>query len=76
MYQHHEMIFGSGNQIHADFRAGKFVIADEIFAGYAKNLDPVRGEFSVGAFLYPKGSIGRTSNLAQGLGFVLMKGHS
>ena len=76
MYQHHEMIFGSGTEIHADFGVGKLAIADGTSAGYQKNLEAAGGKFPVGVFPYPQGSTGHTSNLVQGLGFVLMKGHS
>ena len=34
------------------------------------------GKFPVGVFAYPKGSTGHSVNLVQGLGFVLMTGHS
>ncbi|PSR31148.1 MAG: hypothetical protein C7B43_03360 [Sulfobacillus benefaciens] len=76
LYQNKEMIFAHGTQIRADLGSGKLAIADGTSAGYDKALAAVGGKFPVGVFPYPQGSTGHPSNLVQGLGFVLMKGHS
>ena len=76
MYQNKEMIFAHGTQIRADLGAGKLAIGDGTSAGYDKALAAVGGKFPVGIFPYPSGSTGHPSNLVQGLGFVLMRGHS
>ena len=76
LYQAHEMILAHGSTIRADFGANKLAIADGTSAGYQKILQAANGQFPVGVFAYPKGSTGQASNLVQGLGFVLMKGHT
>ncbi len=76
LYQNKEMIFAHGTQIRADLGAGKLAIADGTSAGYEKALAAVGGKFPVGVFPYPQGSTGQSSNLVQGLGFVLMRGHT
>ncbi len=76
LYQHKDMIIAHGSNIRADFGAGKLAIADGTSAGYQKILDAAHGQFPVGVFPYPAGSTGHTANLVQGLGFVLMTGHT
>lgn len=76
LYRQGELAFAHGSQIRADFGAGKLAIADGTSAGYQKILDHVNGQFPVGVFAYPAGQSGHTANLVQGLGFVLMTGHS
>ena len=76
LYSQGLMIFSHGSTIRADLAAGKLAIGDGTSAGYAKALDAVAGKFPVGVWPYPAGSSGHTANLAQGLGFVIMVGHS
>ncbi len=76
LYQSGELILAHGSTIRADFGSGKLAIADGTSAGYFKALGAAGGKFPVGVFAYPKGSTGHSVNLVQGLGFVLMTGHS
>ncbi|MHB8324711.1 MAG: extracellular solute-binding protein [Candidatus Dormibacteria bacterium] len=76
LYSQGLMIFSHGNTIRADLAAGKLAIGDGTSAGYAKALDAVAGKFPMGVWPYPAGSSGHTANLAQGLGFVIMTGHT
>ena len=76
LYSQGLMIFSHGSTIRADLAAGKLAIGDGTSAGYAKALDAVAGKFPVGVWPYPAGSSGHSANLAQGLGFVIMAGHS
>ncbi|MHB8246815.1 MAG: extracellular solute-binding protein [Acidimicrobiales bacterium] len=71
-----EMEIHHGTTLREDFAAGKMAMIDGTSAGYAKALAAVSGRFPVGAFVEPAGSTGHAANLAQGLGFVLPKGHS
>ena len=68
--------FHHGTTLREDLAAGKIAMIDGTSAGYRKVLDAVAGKFPVGAFVEPAGSTGRAYNLAQGLGFVLPKGHT
>ena len=70
------MIVAHGSTIREDFGANKLAIADGTSAGYQKILQAANGQFPVGVFAYPSGSTGHSANLVQGLGFVLMKGHT
>ena len=76
LYSQGLMIFAHGSTIRADLAAGKLAIGDGTSAGYAKALDAVSGKFPVGVWPYPAGSSGHSANLAQGLGFVIMAGHT
>ncbi len=76
LYRQGLMIFAHGNTIRADLAAGRLAIGDGTSAGYAKAVDAVGGKFPVGVWPYPAGSSGRTANLAQGLGFVIMADHT
>ncbi len=76
LYLANELQFHHGSTLRADLAAGKMAMIDGTSAGYQKVLDAVGGKFNVGAFLEPAGSTGKPANLAQGLGFVLPKGHS
>ncbi len=76
LYLANELQFHHGATLRADLAAGKMAMIDGTSAGYQKVLDAVGGKFNVGAFLEPAGSTGKVANLAQGLGFVLPKGHS
>ena len=76
LYSQGLMIFAHGSTIRADLAAGKLAIGDGTSAGYAKALDAVGGRFPVGVWPYPAGSSGHSANLAQGLGYVIMVGHS
>ena len=76
LYSQGLMIFAHGNTIRADLAAGKLAIGDGTSAGYQKALEAVSGKFAMGTWPYPAGSTGHTANLAQGLGFVIMTGHT
>ncbi|MCL5066536.1 MAG: extracellular solute-binding protein [Firmicutes bacterium] len=76
LYQKKEMIIAHGSAIAADFGAGKLAIADGTSAGYFVKVQAAHGAFGVGAAPYPAGTTGHTSNLVQGLGFVLMTSHT
>ena len=71
-----EMEIHHGTTLREDFGAGKMAMIDGTSAGYAKALAAVGGKFPVGAFVEPAGSTGHAANMAQGLGFVLPKGHT
>lgn len=76
LYGANELQFHHGTTLREDLAAGKMAMIDGTSAGYAKVLDAVSGKFSVGAFVEPAGSTGHAANVAQGLGFVLPKGHT
>ena len=76
LYQSNELQFHHGTTLREDLAAGKMAMIDGTSAGYAKVLAAVGGKFPVGAFVEPAGSTGHAANLAQGLGFVLPKGHT
>ena len=76
LYAANELQFHHGTTLREDLAAGKLAMIDGTSAGYQKVLDAVGGKFPVGAFVEPAGSTGKPANLAQGLGFVLPKGHS
>jgi len=76
LYGANDLQFHHGTTLREDLAAGKMAMIDGTSAGYAKVLDAVGGKFKVGAFVEPAGSTGHADNIAQGLGFVLPKGHS
>ena len=76
LYGANELQFHHGTTLREDLAAGKMAMIDGTSAGYAKVLDAVAGRFPVGAFVEPAGSTGHAANIAQGLGFVLPKGHT
>ncbi len=76
LYAAGELQFHHGTTLREDLAAGKIAMIDGTSAGYQKALTAVAGKFPVGAFVEPAGSTGHAYNLAQGLGFVLPKGHS
>lgn len=76
LYSAGELQIHHGTTLRADFGAGKMAMIDGTSAGYAKALAAVGTKFNVGAFVEPAGSPGHAANIAQGLGFVLPKGHS
>ena len=76
LYAAGELQFHHGTTLREDFGASKMAMIDGTSAGYQKALEAVGGKFPVGAFVEPAGSTGHATNLAQGLGFVLPKGHS
>ncbi len=76
LYAAGEMQIHHGTTLREDLAAGKMAMIDGTSAGYQKTLIGVAGKFPVGAFVEPAGSTGHAANLAQGLGFVLPKGHS
>lgn len=76
LYGAGELQFHHGTTLREDFAAGKMAMIDGTSAGYAKVLGAVAGKFSVGAFVEPAGATGHAANMAQGLGFVLPRGHS
>ena len=76
LYGANELQLHHGTTLREDFAAGKMAMIDGTSAGYAKVLDAVSGKFPVGAFVEPAGSTGHAYNVAQGLGFVLPKGHT
>ncbi|MDA8294965.1 MAG: extracellular solute-binding protein [Actinomycetota bacterium] len=76
LYGANELQFHHGTTLREDLAAGKMAMIDGTSAGYAKVLAAVSGKFPVGAFVEPAGSTGHAANLAQGLGFVLPKGHT
>lgn len=76
LYAANELQFHHGTTLREDFGASKMAMIDGTSAGYQKVLDAVGGKFPIGAFVEPAGSTGHAYNLAQGLGFVLPKGHS
>ncbi len=76
LYANGELIIDHGTTLREDLAAGKLAMIDGTSAGYQKTLTAVGGKFPVGAFVEPAGSTGHAYNMAQGLGFVLPKGHS
>lgn len=76
LYAANELQIHHGTTLREDFGAGKMAMIDGTSAGYAKALAAVGGKFQVGAFPEPAGTTGHAYNIAQGLGFVLPKGHS
>lgn len=76
LYAANELQLHHGTTLREDFAGGKMAMIDGTSAGYAKVLAAVAGKFAVGAFVEPGGSTGHAANLAQGLGFVLPKGHT
>ncbi|MDA8276519.1 MAG: extracellular solute-binding protein [Actinomycetota bacterium] len=76
LYAGGDLVFGHGTSLREDLAAGKMAMIDGTSAGYQKTLDAVSGKFPVGAFVEPAGSTGHAYNVAQGLGFVLPKGHT
>ena len=76
LYAANELQLHHGTTLREDLAAGKMAMIDGTSAGYAKVLDAVAGKFPVGAFVEPAGSTGHAYNIAQGLGFVLPKGHT
>ena len=76
LYAANELQLHHGTTLREDLAAGKMAMIDGTSAGYAKVLDAVAGRFPVGAFVEPAGSTGHAANIAQGLGFVLPKGHT
>ncbi len=76
LYAANELQFHHGTTLREDFAAGKIAMIDGTSAGYAKVLDAVSGKFPIGAFVEPAGTTGHAYNIAQGLGFVLPKGHT
>jgi ABC-type glycerol-3-phosphate transport system substrate-binding protein len=76
LYAANELQLHHGTTLREDFGASKMAMIDATSAGYAKALAAVGGKFKVGAFVEPAGSTGHAYNIAQGLGFVLPKGHS
>ena len=75
-YSKGELVFDHGTALREDLAAGHMAMIDGTSAGYAKLLAAVGGKFKVGAFVEPAGSTGHAYNIAQGLGFVLPKGHT
>lgn len=75
-YMSGELQLHHGTTLREDLAASKMAMIDGTSAGYQKVLEAVAGKFPVGAFVEPAGSSGHAANLAQGLGFVLPKGHS
>ena len=76
LYSAGEMQIHHGTTLREDFGAGKMAMIDGTSAGYVKALTAVGGKFKVGAFVEPAGTTGHAANIAQGLGFVLPKGHT
>ncbi|MDA8290654.1 MAG: extracellular solute-binding protein [Actinomycetota bacterium] len=76
LYASGELQLHHGTTLREDLAAGKMAMIDGTSAGYAKVLDAVGGKFRVGAFVEPAGTTGHAANIAQGLGFVLPKGHT
>ena len=76
LYTAGELQFHHGTTLREDLAAGKIAMIDGTSAGYQKVLTAVSGKFPVGAFVEPAGSTGHAYNMAQGLGFVLPKGHT
>lgn len=76
LYAAGELQFHHGTTLREDLAAGKMAMIDGTSAGYQKVLTAVSGKFHVGAFVEPAGSTGHADNMAQGLGFVLPKGHT
>ena len=76
LFAANELQLHHGTTLREDLAAGKMAMIDGTSAGYAKVLDAVSGKFPVGAFVEPAGSTGHAANIAQGLGFVLPKGHT
>jgi sn-glycerol 3-phosphate transport system substrate-binding protein len=76
LYASGELQFHHGTTLREDLAGGKMAMIDGTSAGYAKVLAGVSGRFPVGAFVEPAGSTGHPANIAQGLGFVLPKGHT
>ncbi len=76
LYKSGDLVFDHGTTLRADLASGHMAMIDGTSAGYQKVLDAVGGKFKVGAFVEPAGSTGHAANLAQGLGFVLPKGHT
>ncbi|MHB1711875.1 MAG: extracellular solute-binding protein [Acidimicrobiales bacterium] len=76
LYAAGELQLHHGTTLREDFAAGKMAMIDGTSAGYHKTLIGVGGKFPVGAFVEPAGSTGHATNLAQGFGFVLPKGHT
>ena len=76
LYASGELQFHHGTTLREDLAGGKMAMIDGTSAGYAKVLEAVSGRFPVGAFVEPAGSTGHAANIAQGLGFVLPKGHT
>ncbi len=76
LFARNELQFHHGTTLREDFAAGKMAMIDGTSAGYAKVLAAVSGKFPVRAFVEPAGTTGHAANLAQGLGFVLPKGHT
>ncbi len=76
LYAANELQIHHGTTLREDFGASKMAMIDGTSAGYTKALAAVGGKFKVGAFVEPAGTTGHAANIAQGLGFVLPKGHS
>lgn len=70
------LVFDHGTTLREDLASGHMAMIDGTSAGYQKVLNSVAGKFKVGAFVEPAGSSGHAANIAQGLGFVLPKGHT
>lgn len=76
LYKTGDLVFDHGTTLREDLASGHMAMIDGTSAGYQKVLDSVAGKFKVGAFVEPAGSTGHAANIAQGLGFVLPRGHS
>ncbi|MHB8293946.1 MAG: extracellular solute-binding protein [Acidimicrobiales bacterium] len=76
LYSKGLLVLDHGTTLREDLASGHMAMIDGTSAGYAKVVNAVGGKFKVGAFVEPAGSTGHAANLAQGLGFVLPRGHT